>query len=296
MKARFRDLFTFSSGERKGIIALVFVLIVICGLNMLLVLHHPAPVQSKYPEWMKDTGAFEDGDNSFTVLPEHVSYAEAIPSDDNHGEQKSIIDPNYASLEDLILTGFSLRITRTIINYREKGGKFRTPGDLKKIYGLTPEIFQSVEAYIRIGVDLTSNTKPGAELPARVNISTADSGLFEKLPGIGPVLARRIIRYRAMLGGYCSPAQIREVYGVTDSLFLSISERLEADTAHLKKINLNTSEEKVMARHPYIGKYVAAGIVQYRSHVGKILNLNELLINGLIQKDRFDQLKYYASL
>jgi competence protein ComEA len=120
--------------------------------------------------------------------------------------------------------------------------------------------------------------------------------LFEKLPGIGPVLARRIIRYRAVLGGYYSPAQIREVYGVTDSLFLKISEWLEADTVHLKKLNLNTSSEKDLARHPYIGKYVAAGIVQYRSHAGKILNLNELLINGLISKGLFDQLKYYVSL
>ncbi len=31
MKDKLRDLFTFSSGERKGIIALVFVLIVICS-------------------------------------------------------------------------------------------------------------------------------------------------------------------------------------------------------------------------------------------------------------------------
>ena len=150
--------------------------------------------------------------------------------------------------------------------------------------------------YIRINDDLSSKTKPIAELPVTININTADSVLFEKLPGIGPVLARRIIRYRTVLGGYFSPEQIREVYGVTDSLFLRIREQLEADTAHIKKINLNTSEEKDLARHPYIGKYVAAGIVQYRTHTGKILNINELLVNGLIPKDRFDKLKYYVSL
>jgi DNA uptake protein ComE-like DNA-binding protein len=99
-----------------------------------------------------------------------------------------------------------------------------------------------------------------------------------------------------VLGGYYSPEQIKEVYGVTDSLFLRISERLEADTANIKKINLNTSEEKDLARHPYIGKYVSAGIAKYRMHVGKILNINELVINGLIPKDRFDKLKYYVSL
>lgn len=201
MKDRLRDLFTFSSGERKGIIALVFVLIVICGVNMMLVLHHPAPVQSKYPDWMRDTGSFEIANNVF--YSDHDAIHEPFPANAAVAEQKTIIDPNTASLEDLILTGFSLRIARTILNYREKGGRFRTPDDLKKIYGLTPEIFHSVESCIRIN-DQTSELVHLAELPATININTADSVLFEKLPGIGPVLARRIIRYRALLGGYCS--------------------------------------------------------------------------------------------
>jgi competence protein ComEA len=294
MKDKLRDLFTFSSGERKGIIALVFVLIIICGLNMILVLHHPAPMQKKYPDWMKDTGSFEVAGNN--IYSDYDALDEPFPSKAASTEQKTIIDPNTASLEDLILTGFSMRISRTIIRYREKGGRFRTPDDLKKIYGLTPELFQSVAPYIRINDNLPSKIKPITELPATININTADSVLFEKLPGIGPVLARRIIRYRTVLGGYCSTDQIREVYGVTDSLFLRIREQLEADTAYVKKINLNTSEEKDLARHPYIGKYVASGIVKYRTHAGKILNINELIINGLIPKDRFESLKYYISL
>ncbi len=293
MKNTLRDLFTFSSGERKGIISLVFFLILICGVNMILVLHHPVPVQGKYPDWMRDTESFEVADNN--VYSDNDTFNEPFPAYAAGAEQKPIIDPNTASLKDLILAGFSLRHARTIKNYREKGGRFRTPDDLRKIYGLTPEIFQSVEPYIKIN-EQTSTQIPVFELPARININTADSVLFEKLPGIGPVLARRIIRYRTLLGGYCSPEQVREVYGVTDSLFLGIREMLEADTAHLVKINLNTSEEKDLARHPYLGKYAAAGIVKYRIHTGKILNINELIINGLIPEARFDRLKYYVSL
>lgn len=294
MKDKLRDLFTFSSGERKGIIALVFVLILICGLKMVFILDHPEPVQNKYPDWMKDTGAFEEGYNDIISADENLT--ESFPANATSAEQKKIIDPNNASLEDLILTGFGLHISRTIIRYREKGGSFRTPDDLKKIYGLTDEIFQSIAPYIRINDNLPPKPKSFVELPATININTADSALFEKLPGLGPVLARRIIRYRTILGGYYSTEQIREVYGVTDSLFLRIRERLEADTALIKKISLNKSEERDLARHPYIGRYVATGIVKYRTHSGKILNINELIINGLIPKDRFDRLKYYLSL
>lgn len=295
MKDKLRDLFTFSSGERKGIIALVFVLIVICGLNMILRLCPPAPVQTKYPDWMKDSGTLEAIEKNYYPEQDDASLDNPMPAGAPAGEQKPVIDPNTASLEDLLLSGFSLRIARTIINYREKGGKFRTAGDLKKIYGLTPAIFQSVEPYIRIKEEYS---KPVfiAELPVTIDINSADSVLFEKLPGVGGILARRIVRYRRVLGGYYSPEQIREVYGISDSLFLRIGKRLVADTAGIKKININTVEEKDLASHPYVGRYLAAGIVKYRLHVGKILNFNELLINGLIPKDRCDRLKYYISL
>jgi competence protein ComEA len=294
MKFKFHDLFTFSSGERKGIIALVFVLIVIGSLNMILLRRHPVSVQSNYPDWMKDSGAIEEEGNNF--VPGADSVPEQLIAYSTSSEQKATIDPNTASLETLILTGFSLRISRTIIRYREKGGRFKTAEDLKKIYGLTPEIFESVAPYLRITDDVQPKSNPPATIPARININTADSVLFEKLPGIGPVLARRIIRYRKMLGGYCSTEQIREVYGITDSLYVRIRGRIEADTSFIIKINLNTSEEKELARHPYIGKFVAAGIAKYRTHAGKILNINELILNGLVSKDRFDKLKYYVSL
>jgi len=293
MKKWLRDLFTFSAGERNGIIALVFVLIVICSLHMKLVLHHPAPVQTGYPDWMKDTAFYLEAVEN--TSPEKDIIPDQFPSNLVHAE-KTAIDPNIATLEELILAGFSLRVSRTIIHYREKGGKFRNTGDLKKVYGLTPEAIQAVAGNIRIDEPESFIADPSAEFSLRININTADSVVFERLPGIGPVLARRIIRYRSLLGGYCSQEQIREVFGITDSLYAKIADRLEADTIHLTKINLNTADENVLARHPYIGKYLAAGIIQYRSHAGKISKTAELQTNGLIPKDRFDKLKYYFSL
>jgi competence protein ComEA len=295
MKGSLRDLFTFSSGERKGIISLVFILIMICGINMIWMSHQSVPAQMKYPDWMKDSGAFEEADNIIADHSQSESWAGPYPAKAGRDEQKSAIDPNMATMEELILTGFSLRNARTIINYRKKGGKFRTADDLKKIYGVTPEILQSVKPYIIIK-DQTQGPKTYIGSVVPVNINTADSAEFEKLNGIGGVLARRIIRYRSVLGGYYSPEQIREVYGISDSLFLLIRERLEADTSDIKKINLNTARESDLAHHPYIGRYFATGIVKYRSHAGKILDIKELIINGLIPEDRYDKLKFYISL
>jgi len=64
-----------------------------------------------------------------------------------------------------------------------------------------------------------------------------------------------------MLGGFTSPLQVKEVYGISDSLFLMIQWRLTADTAKVSRINLNTASETELSRHPYIGRYTARGII-----------------------------------
>ncbi len=294
MKERLRELFTFSSDERKGVIALVFVLIVICCINMLLMMHDPVPVQGGYPDWMKDTGAFEEADNKYFSARENSSFTEPMP-DAGKEEVKKAVDPNSASLKSRSSPGSVFGLHEPLLRTGKKTEDSESPDDLKKIYGLTPDIFRSVEPWIKIN-DMTPKSAHNSVLPEMININTADSATLEKLPGIGPVLARRITRYRAMLGGYYSPSQIMEVYGINDSLFSRNRERLEADTSYIKTINLNTCDEKELARHPYIGKYTAAGIIKYRTHNGNIMNINELTANGLIEKDRFDKVKFYLSL
>jgi competence ComEA-like helix-hairpin-helix protein len=52
-----------------------------------------------------------------------------------------------------------------------------------------------------------------------VNINTADVAQFERLPGIGPVLARRIIAYREARGHFESTQELRNVKGISDTKF-----------------------------------------------------------------------------
>ena len=126
-----------------------------------------------------------------------------------------------------------------------------------------------------------------------IPINSADSSDFEKLPGIGPVLARRIVRYRTLLGGFYDAGQLKEVYGISDSLYSTISSRLLADTLGIEKLNLNEATENELARHPYIGRYAARGIIRYRSRVQTIRSLDELHENGLIPAENLEKLEKY---
>jgi DNA uptake protein ComE-like DNA-binding protein len=71
---------------------------------------------------------------------------------------------------------------------------------------------------------------------------------------------------------------------------------LFADTTVIVKININKSSEYELSRHPYIGKYFARGIIQYRNSVNEIRYLNELKINGIITGSAFEKVKKYLMI
>lgn len=57
-----------------------------------------------------------------------------------------------------------------------------------------------------------------------VNINTADAEELAKLPGIGSVLAERIVDYRAENGNFASIEQIMDVPGVGEGKFAVLRE------------------------------------------------------------------------
>jgi DNA uptake protein ComE-like DNA-binding protein len=87
-----------------------------------------------------------------------------------------------------------------------------------------------------------------------------------------------------------------EVFGLSDSLVSGIKNRVYVDTSSIVKLDVNKAGEFEMARHPYIGKYNARGIIKYRDSTGKINNIIELKINGLVSDEVFEKLKKYLAV
>lgn len=53
----------------------------------------------------------------------------------------------------------------------------------------------------------------------RVNLNTATLAELDTLPGVGPVLAQRIIAERDRLGGFRSVGDLRQVEGIGDARY-----------------------------------------------------------------------------
>jgi len=116
----------------------------------------------------------------------------------------------------------------------------------------------------------------------RVDINTADSITFVRLPGIGPVLSARILKFRRLLGGFARVEQLKEVYGLPAETYDMIKGRVYADSSQITRININSATYKEIVRLPYFEKYEVTAILKYRELKGRITGINDLLENKLL--------------
>jgi competence protein ComEA len=63
---------------------------------------------------------------------------------------------------------------------------------------------------------------PAESAPAKINLNTATAADLDRLPGIGPVIAQRIIAWRAEHGRFQSVDQLKSVPGVGAATFASL--------------------------------------------------------------------------
>jgi len=135
----------------------------------------------------------------------------------------------------------------------------------------------------------SSNTKGPIE---KIEINSADSAALDRLPGIGPVLAQRILKYRRILGGFYAFNQLSEVYGLKPETISKIEKYIKIDTAKIEKIAINNDSFKKVNAHPYISYEQTKAIFKLRSSQ-KIESITQLKNAGIFSEEEIKKITPY---
>jgi competence protein ComEA len=80
---------------------------------------------------------------------------------------------------------------------------------------------------VLVGLQPAPGAAAGASAgDARVDLNAADVSALDALPGIGPVLAQKIVDWRTEHGRFASVDQLREVSGIGESKFAAVKNKV----------------------------------------------------------------------
>lgn len=154
------------------------------------------------------------------------------------------IDPNVAAAEELDrLPGVGPSRALRIVREREENGPFASVEDLTRVSGIGPASVERLRPHLRVeggrahvlaagsggrvegtGSPARASRNGPAGAPGRlVDLNRATVEELLTLPGIGPVIAERIVAFRNEHGGFVRPEDLKQVTGVGVKTFERIA-------------------------------------------------------------------------
>lgn len=272
--------FNFSKREYNGLL----VMIVLIGIIRIMPLVYSFFVEEKW-----DIQAEASAINQLTLMrTDRVTAKRAkYPVAPSRITSLFNFDPNRIGADEWQLLGLSAKQAAVILRYREKGGRYFKKEDLKKMYVISPEMYERLIPYIDIpqtsekeSYRYPVNSHPAKQKTVSVFLNTADTLQLMELKGVGPAFARRIFNYRQRLGGFYKKEQLLEVYGLDSLKYNEIKDQLILDDQALTRINLNTALFDDLKNHPYLKYKQVNAIIQFRKQHGNYGNIADLKKSG----------------
>jgi len=231
-------------------------------------------------DWGKDqTSAGERHLADSVAKPSYPKLKEAATEPNPPSGKR--LNINTAQASELKSIGFNQNVAHRLVAYRKKAGPFYTHRDLLNIFDIDTQFVEEILPVLFIDT---------ARLPY-LDVNYASKEEWESLPGIGPVYAERIMKFRDALGGFIDKGQLKEVYGLPEATWLRISPRVKLRANKIQKLKVNAADMEDFARHPYIDWSLAKRLYRYKEQHYPIKNLDGM--HGLDEEKLEKLLPYF---
>lgn len=298
MKKRKRIVF-FLTGEQWVGLALLVLLV----LGTLIAVKRLQPRDEVEENWVNDStkvefATYQEKQDSIRKSQWKKTYKR-----DTIAIRMQMFDPNTVDSNTLVHLGFKPWQAKNLLKYRAKGGKYRKAEDLKRLYGMTDSMYQTLQPYIcieleNLEVDSLANdslrvdttryaTMPGWQHVKKdtiLNLRTADTTELKMIRGIGSYRAKQIVRYREALGGFVRMEQLLEVEGM-EAVADSVLKHFVLDSAKVEQLNVNVMSVRQLSKHPYLRFEDAKAIYELRRQKIRLDSIEQLYdLEGLSEE------------
>ena len=308
-KQNVKNLFSFSPGQIRGLVALLLLLAVI-GIII---------STSNRPHFEKSFLELVDEDENMREKSTEGIAFDSNSADSLKPENSELFffDPNTATLQEFCRLGFDTRTAAGIIKYRERGKRFEIPQDFATCYGVSLDDYTRVEPYIRIAErfrveppsdfeghepDRRRDEMPLETLSETFDPNNLDRDGFVNL-GFSPAQADVIIRYRSSIGGFRRFEDFAKCYVVSDDMADALAPHMSFDSSVSADneissvdsvsvssatgsdlIEINGADSATLRSVSGIGEVLVVRIMEYRDRLGGFVDKAQLAeIQGMYE-------------
>jgi DNA uptake protein ComE-like DNA-binding protein len=207
-------------------------------------------------------------------------------------------NPNYLSDYRGYVLGMSPEEIDRLLAFRKQGRFLKSAVEFQQVTGVSDSLMVKISVYLKFPQFEKQYRQPKVPVKRKIankqDLNKASQNDLQRISGIGPVLAKRIISYRNLLGGFNFEDQLYEVYRLPEEAIENLLDQFEIkESPHIEKLNVNKASFKQILNLPYIDYELARKIMAFRSEEKLITNLSDLKKIDSFPLDKYDRIALY---
>ena len=295
MKKKLFKIPIFTLNQRKGILALAFLVITIQIAYFLYLKYKKEPsfnLSKADKEWLAQQ-----------IILDSIQQIDSVATNTIYP-----FNPNFISDYKGYQLGMSIDEIDRLHQYRAQNKYVNSAGEFQKITQISDSLLASMQSYFKFP-DWTQNKSSDKNIDYKkrsinqpidknnIILKEFNSASFSDLQlvnGIGEVLSQRIIDERNKYNGFVSWYQIELIYGLKPEVIRNLKKHFVlTDFSTINKININSAAIQDIAKVPFIKYTLAKDIVIYRSKYGDFKSVDDLFSVNNFPKNQADIINMY---
>lgn len=272
-----KTLFHLTKGQRKGIIALLFLIVFL---------------QLSYFWWKSQRNSnFSIEEVEWLSMQQWIDSV-SISKDDNV-QKVYPFNPNFITDYKAYRLGLSTVEFDRLTAFRAQNKYVNSAAEFQSVTRVSDSLLAEIAPFFKFPdwVNKKKNnnylyqfkqSNSNKETLGQTDINVASQEDLVKVFGVGAVTAQRILDFRERLGGFVDIQQLNDIWGIKSEAVTEIEKYFYVgESQQVKKLNINKANMKSISEFPYFNYALARDIVTYRTMNNGIAKIEDLTkING----------------